>query len=353
MGYGKFALDYLIGLHNQGSFTGFDSVIELGAQGISLDALDAVKDHWSSFDPDRMKAFVSGSQIGPEQIYYLLGFDQYKSIDTNFAYVYKYYLTNNYSWDLNYPIPLEHKGKYDLITDFGTSEHVFNVYQVYKNIHDLGHEGSLILFCPPFQGYINHGFYNFQPCFFRDLASANNYSILDIFGLTTNDQVIRLEEIGDSEECEAVSHVSTVLLGLMRKNSNHEFVMPFQGYYRGGANALKDIENWLEQLSNIIKDQIAGKNLAISGIQAQDVVSLLRLYDIKVESIIDYDPSKLGEVIEGIEVKGLDVLDHNSVLILPEIIEPEWRSHLDSKLVGIKKLFMKDDFFRVARTYHK
>ena len=32
----------------------------------------------------------------------------------------------------------------------------------------------------PFHNYINHGFYNFQPVLFHDLAEANQYNILRV-----------------------------------------------------------------------------------------------------------------------------------------------------------------------------
>lgn len=68
---------------------------------------------------------------------------------------------------------------WDIVTNFGTSEHVFNQSVVMKNCHDFAKVGGVILHVVPMSSGMNHGFYNYHPRFFLSLALANNYEVLD------------------------------------------------------------------------------------------------------------------------------------------------------------------------------
>ncbi len=67
---------------------------------------------------------------------------------------------------------------FDLVTNLGTGEHVFDQRRVFENIHNLTKPGGLMLHVMPFVNWINHGFYNFNPVLYADLAAANDYGIL-------------------------------------------------------------------------------------------------------------------------------------------------------------------------------
>lgn len=78
--------------------------------------------------------------------------------------------------DLNLPIaPLE---PFDLVTDFGTGEHIFDQAQVWRTLHDLTKPGGLIAFDRPASGYDTHCFYVTHECLYQDLAVANHYTVL-------------------------------------------------------------------------------------------------------------------------------------------------------------------------------
>lgn len=84
----------------------------------------------------------------------------------------------DYAFDLNFPAP-ENVGKYDVVTNFGTTEHVFNIGHAFENIHNLLKAGGVVLHALPGYGYIDHGFYNIHPCAYLDMAKANEYEIVD------------------------------------------------------------------------------------------------------------------------------------------------------------------------------
>ena len=104
-----------------------------------------------------------------------IGFEDYKSIDINGAY-------ESFQFDLNKNINEVYNfdKKYDLVINNGTGEHVFNQYSLFLNFHNLTKVNGIMLNILPFIDWINHGFYNFNPIFFADLAASNNYKIIKI-----------------------------------------------------------------------------------------------------------------------------------------------------------------------------
>lgn len=80
--------------------------------------------------------------------------------------------------DLNQPIPEDWKSSQDLVLDFGTLEHVFDVPQALKNyIQLLSPNGDLIIGTVA-NNFCGHGFYQFSPEFFyRALTRENGMEI--------------------------------------------------------------------------------------------------------------------------------------------------------------------------------
>ena len=102
-----------------------------------------------------------------------LGFASYDAIDVNSRY-------GSLVMDLNSDLK-ERYGfdrTFDLVTNNGTGEHIFNQYAVFRNMHQLTQVGGILLFVLPFHNWMNHGFFNFNPILFGDLAAANGYRIL-------------------------------------------------------------------------------------------------------------------------------------------------------------------------------
>jgi hypothetical protein len=83
--------------------------------------------------------------------------------------------------DLNFDdVPMEHRGKYQLVTNFGTTEHVANQNQAMKIIHDLTAVGGVMVHNLATQGYSNHSMLNYNPKFFWLLSRSCLYRWLDM-----------------------------------------------------------------------------------------------------------------------------------------------------------------------------
>src|SRR4029077_3954661 len=69
-------------------------------------------------------------------------------------------------------------GQYDLVTNFGTTEHVINQLNAFKIIHDLTAPGGVMIHALTTQGLIDHGFLAYNPKFFRTIGNYNEYETL-------------------------------------------------------------------------------------------------------------------------------------------------------------------------------
>ena len=89
-----------------------------------------------------------------------------------------------------------------------------------------------MVFACIYPGWLNHGFYNYQPNFFYCLAAANNYGILGLYfgydgmvgDLTTySDEAVKLINLKPGN--------SLTLQVVLQKNSNDEFNTPWDAKY--------------------------------------------------------------------------------------------------------------------------
>ncbi|MFD2740039.1 hypothetical protein ACFSUD_10695 [Sulfitobacter aestuarii] len=65
--------------------------------------------------------------------------------------------------DLNDPLPQHLRGRFDVVIDGGTLEHVFNTPQALDNVFHLLREGGIFLSINGMSGWAGHGFYQFSP----------------------------------------------------------------------------------------------------------------------------------------------------------------------------------------------
>jgi len=79
--------------------------------------------------------------------------------------------------DLNHPVNL---GQFDVVTNFGTSEHVVDVYNCFLNIHNACKVGGIMLHVVPVTGnWPGHGIHYFKKEFFKVLVNKSKYEGLE------------------------------------------------------------------------------------------------------------------------------------------------------------------------------
>lgn len=147
--------------------------------------------------------------------------------------------------DLNQPISLGRE--FDVIYNGGTAEHVFNVWQLFKTVHDHTACGGLMIHGAPFTGWPDHGFYNFNPTFYWDLAAANGY-IVQRFLYTEMSplkvlSISRREQLAEMAKEGLLGSNSHIYVVFEKPGEHRPFVTPQQGYY---ANTVSEQvkQNW-------------------------------------------------------------------------------------------------------------
>lgn len=105
-----------------------------------------------------------------EEFFSLLGATDVKSLD------YSNYEDATFIHDLNSPVPEELKGKFSVVYDGGTIEHVFNVPQALKNCMEMVEVGGHFLQVNAANNYMGHGFWQFSPeLLFRVFSPVNGF----------------------------------------------------------------------------------------------------------------------------------------------------------------------------------
>lgn len=137
--------------------------------------------------------------------------------------------------DLNYSIELPQR--YHVVSDLGTAEHVFNIAQVFKTVHDYTLPGGMMIHGLPFTGWFDHGFYNLQPTFFWDLAQSNSYTVMaHVYAELKPLKLVQLqrrETIIEMVKKQQIGQNGLLYCVLRKPAQDQPFRVPIQGYYAG------------------------------------------------------------------------------------------------------------------------
>ena len=93
----------------------------------------------------------------------------------------------------------------------------------------------------PFSGWLDHGFFNFNPTLIADLATANQYELLA--WVYSESQPFRLVQIKNIEQIHEMNkrgeiHGNSMQHVVFRKpEEEKDFVIPMQGYYAGNLSS--------------------------------------------------------------------------------------------------------------------
>jgi hypothetical protein len=175
---GAIHLAWLRRLAKRNCFRGLHDIIDLGPQDIQLERSileRAMRQFVPKTEMDDLIAqiYVGGTTAGRDAqapFYGLFGLGPYASIDaTDERATYRIDLSN----------PIESLPEFDVVTNFGTTEHVFNIGEAFRSIHRLTRPGGVSLHCVPCFAFINHGFYNVHPNLLVEMARANGYTLVD------------------------------------------------------------------------------------------------------------------------------------------------------------------------------
>jgi hypothetical protein len=149
----------------------------------------------------------------------LAGFE-YKALDI-------FHATNTILFDLNIHAPgPDLAGKFDLVMNLGTTEHVFNQLRAFQTIHSLTRIGGICYHDLPMGGYLNHALYRYDPLFFNTVLPVNKYEKM-FEEVTLGDKVAvpdEMKKIGYSD----ATYTDVGIEIVYRRTSSDAFRVPLE-----------------------------------------------------------------------------------------------------------------------------
>ena len=240
-------------LYQQGHLSGARSILEFGPQNIGVheDHRYYIKVARRVGGVDAAKRFENAAYNGDnfdvnahKEFYKIFGLEDYASVDLLDA-------SATYNHNLNEPFILDQT--YDVVTDFGTAEHIFNIGQNFVNAHNALKVGGLWLAQLPTLGGYYHGFYNIHNIWYRSIAAANGYEIVQLLYSADNTssainceregRLAKVQDIRISEPRRMMlsfyladfwstltrgDRASAVILAALRKTRDKPFIWPQQ-----------------------------------------------------------------------------------------------------------------------------
>ncbi len=181
MGISPISADWMWRLYQDGKLANCLSVIDFGGP----QQLDGTTDDWrhvvksKSDGAEGVGEFVDalgrdGARPGRASLqgfYGTLGVREYAAIDL---------IDEAAEYRADFNQPYEPERQFDMVVNAGTAEHVFNIGEAFRTMHNLLAPGGVALHVLPTYGAYYHGFYNIHSVLFRSLVTSNDYEMLNL-----------------------------------------------------------------------------------------------------------------------------------------------------------------------------
>ena len=300
MGIGISSIQNLLELHNLGFFKKSNSVLEIGSQELHIqhdDLKEMIKmaglDDVLLENIPNIKNWPFSPRTSSKFFYEMLGIKDYSSIDINGIY-------NAIPHDLNDPFTDKSKfNTFDIVTDFGSCEHVFNIGECYRTLHNLLKPGGYMIVD---QALLRgNGYFKFDESFFEGIATANNYKILfnsyvislgkkTEKGTWKQFHIPRNHELLDVLDFSKLKNVSSQhnigVYAVMQKTNDDEFKIPYE------HSLMNEKYNFLGFNRIFKKDPLSYSNIGSSTLKienaslSQIIKALLNWFKKKTKIII-------------------------------------------------------------------
>lgn len=238
MGYSVETMCLFIELAERGHFKDIKRAVDFGSQELHFGSLDVTSSSYKE-SIRRAIAALGGPHIdeaqlerlanrGPASEFFSLVGIAYKALDADGWY--------GPPFDFNLDqVVAEDRGKYCITLNCGTTEHLIDQRNAFSVAHDLTRVGGLMLHAVPFLGKVDHGYFNYNPNFFTDLARFNSYEVLGLWlNIAKSAALIPWvpgDHILDHFKFTADGRHSVALVCVLRKTCDLEFCIPFQSSY--------------------------------------------------------------------------------------------------------------------------
>jgi len=169
-----------------------------------------------------------------EPLFSLLGSEQTDSLD------FSDYEGASIIHDLNKPLAEEHHGKYSMVLDGGTLEHVFNFPVAIQSCINALAVGGHFIGITPINNQMGHGFYQYSPeLYYRIFSPENGFEVTKML-IKMMDQWYEVSDPAEvKSRVQLVNNLPIMLIVIVQKKENRsEFVVPQQSDYVSAWDAL-------------------------------------------------------------------------------------------------------------------
>ena len=248
MGFSIGSVYHLAWLGRDGHIPKNARVLDFGSQNMfgSFDESTA-KALFASFGRELFyKPELFADQIKIEALMEALGF-KYTAFDT-------YSKGRTQKFDFNFDrLSFFQKGKFDLVMNLGSSEHVANQFNLFKTAHDAMKIGGIFFNLVPFFGGYNHGLYNYHPKFFSTLINNNSYTPLywdfsPVFTLN-DDGFHNVSWAHNGKAWEGTNPGTAIMNVIFKKKNDRPFQPPTDAVLNGDvANPAPNVDDIVKQM---------------------------------------------------------------------------------------------------------
>jgi hypothetical protein len=291
------AVQNTLELHNLGYLKNSKNVFEIGSQELHLKKEDLKQ----LFDNAGLKSnlvdeypnlnnWPERPRCSSKYFYESLGIKEYQCMDMNGDY-------GAIVHDLNKPFEDRSKfNKFDIVTDHGSCEHVFNIAECYRTMHNLTKLGGYIIVAQAI--WKGNGYFKFDESFFEGIAAANNYKIIfNSYVINPGEKTKNGSElqfhIPRNRELFNVLDFSKLeglgIYGVLQKTKEDEFKIPYQGKF------MKEVYNISGGFNRFYSKEPMGYTYVPSStleVEAAPFRFLIKALIIKIRKIIRISMSK-------------------------------------------------------------
>jgi hypothetical protein len=162
-------------MHSFRTGVDFSRTITLGRQHMNISATDLQRNIAEfGFPSPRAEELLTGEGYA-EPFLRMLGAQQVDSLDIS------RYEGATHLHDLNLPMDRKFFGRYSVVLDGGTLEHIFNTFQAFSDCMRMVRVGGYFLAYSPMNNFPGHGMYQFSPeLFFRVFCKENGFTLCEL-----------------------------------------------------------------------------------------------------------------------------------------------------------------------------
>jgi|ERR1043166_267361 SAM-dependent methyltransferase len=170
MGLDINAVQFLIAAHQNGAR--FGETLMIGRQGLNVYPAKVVKVlERAGLHAEIFRKAGKETEYA-EPLFHALGAARVHSLDVSD------FEGAEFLHDLNKPIPVEWRERFDAVYDGGTLEHVFNFPCALQNCMEMVKPGGSLFIHTVANNWCGHGFYQFSPeLFYRALSPENGFEV--------------------------------------------------------------------------------------------------------------------------------------------------------------------------------